>query len=493
MVAIRNRAPEFPYDLEWLNAAVPVRLREQLGRVVLLDFCAFSAVTCRQLQAELGHLAMKYRRDLVILGVHSPRYPGEAGTRHLRQSLDRFRVAYPVVNDPELKLWRAFGLKGLPTQVLVDRDGCIAGVFTGPARPQRLEQVIRYQCNRRSRVPPRNAAPPAVPRLPDTSRVLAFPGRVLAAGNRLYIADSAHNRILVTTPGGAVLRRYGGDSEGFLDGNGESAAFDNPQGMVLADDFLYVADTGNNAIRRIHVRTDDVDTVAGNGAAAPGAIRNAADPRACSLNSPQALAMKDGMLYIAMAGANQIWRLSLVRNRIEVFSGTGEPGLVDGPSYRAAFAQPSGLAFIGQRLYVADADAGAVRSVDAATGAATTLVGRGLYGFGNRDGDGRTALLHYPLDLAADPRRRLLWVADTYNNKLRRIEFDSGHVSSPALDCGLNEPGGLAFHDDTLYIANTNAHEILCLNPSNGHASVLNVAEQPAEIRPGVQKLHASG
>jgi sugar lactone lactonase YvrE len=109
-------------------------------------------------------------------------------------------------------------------------------------------------------------------------------------------------------------------------------------------------------------------------------------------------------------------------------------------------------------------------------------VGNSLFGFGNRDGTGKAALLHYPQDIKADPQRRMLWVADTYNNKIRRVGLDTRYVSSPAVDRGLNEPGGLAFQADTLYIANTNAHEILCFNPDDGHATTLNVTEEIAEV-----------
>lgn len=482
MATTRSRAPEFPAGLDWFNVDAPVRLAEQLGRVVLLNFCAFSSLACRQIQTDLDYLGNKYRKDLVILGVHTPRYPGEASAVHVRQSINKYRVAYPVVHDPELKLWHTYRMKDLPTQVLIDRDGHIVGSLSGVGKRDRLEQVIRYQCGKPSRIPPRVAASSRLGQIPAAAGTLSFPGRLVASGNRLFIADSGHNRILVTSRSGVVLCQYGNAGEGFLDGNGESAAFNNPQGMVLVDDFLYVADTGNHAVRRINIRTDDVDTIAGNGKAGTAGPWMPADPVSCSLNSPMDLAMKDGVLFIAMTGAHQIWRLSLVANRIEVFSGKGEAGLVDGPPSRAAFAQPSGLAVLGQQLYVVDADAGAVRAVDVVTGAATTLVGSRLFGFGNRDGTGTAALLQYPQDIKVDPHHRMLWVADTYNNKIRRIGLDTRYVSSPVVAQGLNEPGGLAFHGNTLYIANTNVHEILCINPDDGHATTLNVTEELAEV-----------
>jgi thiol-disulfide isomerase/thioredoxin len=482
MASTPRRAPEFPAGLAWFNTDAPVSLTEQLGRVVLLNFFAFSSVACRQLLPDLDYLGNRYRKDLVILGIHSTRYPGETGAVHLRQSIDKCRVAYPIVHDPELKLWHAYGMKNRPTQVLIDRDGYIVGSLSGEGKRDRLEQVIRYQCGKRSRVPPRVTRHLLARQLPVASGTLCFPGRLVVARSKLFIADSGHNRILVVSRSGGVMRQYGSDSEGLLDGKGESAAFNNPQGMLLVDDFLYVADAGNHAVRRINVRTDDVDTIAGNGKPGTAAPRVPVAPGACSLNTPMDLAMKDGALYIAMAGAHQIWRLSLVANRIEVFSGNGVPGLVDGPPGRAAFAQPSGLAIMGQQLFVVDADAGAIRAVDLVTGAVTTLVGNSLFGFGNRDGTGKAALLQYPQDIKADPQRRMLWVADTYNNKIRRVGLDTRYVSSPAVDRGLNEPGGLAFQADTLYIANTNAHEILCFNPDDGHATTLNVTEEIAEV-----------
>lgn len=482
MAVTRSRAPEFPAGLVWFNVDAPVSLTEQLGRVVLLNFCAFSSVACRQLLADLDYLGNKYRKDLVILGVHSPRYPGEAGEVHLRQSVNKYRITYPMVHDPELQLWHAYGMKNRPTQVLIDRDGYIVGSLSGVGKLDRLEQVIRYQCGKRSRIPARVPGRFLTRRVAATSGILSFPGRLVVSGSKLFIADSGHNRILVASRSGVVLRQYGSESAGLIDGNGESAAFNNPQGMVLVDDFLYVADAGNHAIRRIDIRSDDVDTIAGNGKVGTAGPGIPAAPLACSLNYPLDLAMKEGALYIAMAGVHQIWRLSLVANRITVFSGSGEAGLVDGPPGRAAFAQPSGLTVLGQQLFVVDADAAAVRSVDVVTGAVTTLVGSRLFGFGNRDGTGRAALLQYPQDIKVDPRHRMLWVADTYNNKIRRIGLDTRFVSSPVVDRGLNEPGGLAFHDDTLYIANTHAHEILCLNPDDGHTTTLNVAEECVEI-----------
>ncbi|MDX2456490.1 MAG: thioredoxin-like domain-containing protein [Gammaproteobacteria bacterium] len=481
-MAIRNRAPEFPAGLEWFNVDCPVRLADQDGRVVLIDFGVYSSVCCQHVLQDLQALGRKYRDGLVIISVHSPRFPAEMRRSHVLKTINRYHINHPVVHDPDMKLWNMYGIKGWPTQVLVDPEGKILGAISGGGKLPQLDQIVKYQLEKSSGQYPVGKLSCPDSRVPEPRGVLSFPGRIVAANDRLYVADSGHNRILVLSSRGHMLRQYGSEAAGFIDGNGTSAAFNNPQGMTLANDFLYVADEGNHAIRRVHILTDDVETIAGSGKIGqpiPGLCKT---PLNAGLNSPCDVVFKDGKLYIAMSGSHQVWRLSLVANTLEVFSGSGMEGLLDGSATTAAFSQPSGLALLFNRLYAVDAGASAVRELDIETGAVRTIVGEGLFDLGDQDGAGTVARLQYPLDISADQMHRMLWVTDTYNNKIKRIGVNSEFVSSVAVDCRLDEPGGLVFHNDTLYIANTNAHEIMCLNPNNGHAEVLNVAEELVEI-----------
>jgi DNA-binding beta-propeller fold protein YncE len=483
MSATKSRAPEFPAGLEWFNVKQPVRLADQTGRVVLIDFGTFSSVHCQHVLQDLHKLRARFRNDLVVISVHSPKFTAEKKRSHVLKAINRLHINHPVVHDPDLKLWKIYGTKFWPTQVLVDTEGCILGAMTGDGKKSQLQLIIQYQLNRNSgRTESRAPSFPVYPAR-EAPGVLSFPGRIVVTPNRLYIADSGHNRILVASSAGQVLRQYGSEGAGFIDGHGSAAAFDNPQGMVLVDDFLYVADTGNHAIRRIHTRTNDVVTIAGTGKAGTTAtVDIPGTPLTVSMSSPTDVVFRNGKLYIAMTGSHQIWRLSLIANTIEVFSGSGYEDLQDGPPGSAAFSQPTGLALLQNRLYCVDAGASAVREIDIDTGLVKTLVGEGLFDFGDSDGAGATARLQYPMDIVADPAHQMLWVSDTYNNKIRRIGLSSRYVSSTMCNRRLDEPGGLALHQDTLYIANTNAHEILSLNPNNGHAEVLNISEELVEI-----------
>ena len=482
MAASKSHAPEFSAGLEWFNVDHPVRLSDQAGRIVLIDFGIWSAAYCKRALHELQLLDRKYRDELVIISVHSPRFPAEMRRTHVLKAINKYDIKHPVVHDADMKLSHMYGIKAWPTLVLLDNEGMVLGAMSGESKLLQLDKIINHQIGKSRNSQPARAPSYSKKYLPEPSAALSFPGRLVAARDRLYVADSGNNRILALSSSGQILRQYGGEAAGFIDGNESSAAFNKPQGMTLTDDFLYVADEGNHAIRRIHIRSGDVDTIAGSGK--PGLFVPAGHDAAVnvSLNSPCDVVFKDSKLYIAMSGLHQIWCLSLVENTIKVLSGSGKDGLLDGPATMAAFSQPSGLTLLFNRLYSVDAGTSAVREIDIDTGSVRTIVGAGHSAFGDIDGTGKVARLQYPLDISADQMHRMLWISDTYNNKIKRIGINSEFVSSVVVDSRLDEPGGLAFHDDTLYIANTNAHEIMCLNPNNGHADTLNVSEELVEI-----------
>jgi DNA-binding beta-propeller fold protein YncE len=479
MIAEESHFPEIPGPLSWLNVDKPVRLSELRGRVVLLNFATYCSLHCLHVIADLDYLVNKYPNEVVVIGVHGPRFPAEKSAGHVHNAISRNHVRHPVIHDPDCRLWSRFGIRSGSALAVIDTRGSIVGSVSGEGNREKLEQIIAALLARRERPVTGLSAPYTLKQAPEVVRPLSFPGKILATENRVYIADGGHNRILSTSPRGLILHQYGDGNPGFIDGNGFSAAFDGPQAMVLVDEFLYVADTGNHAIRRINVRNDDVVTIAGSGAIGMEAGGDYfGNPREVDLNSPSGLAHKASVLYIAMTGLHQIWSLSLVTNTLEIFAGSGEEGLADGASWNACFAYPCALSIIGHILYVVDAGSSAIRAVDLNTRQVTTLVGRGLSDYGDRDGPGTAARLQQPLDITADQTRKSLWVADTYNNKIRKIRVDNQLVSSYHVNRQLNEPGGLAFSGNTLYIANTNCHEIVRINLHSGITESLNVSDK---------------
>ena len=473
----RYRAPEFPQQADWLNVEGPVSLQQQAGNVVLLAFGTWSSIPCQHALSDLDYLENKYRNNLTIIGIHAARFPHEKTREHLQKAICRNHIRHPVINDPELQISHLYGIRKWPSIVVVDANGLIVGSLTGEGKRTRLEQVIQTLLeNRPQHLSLVRDIHEDRKHTRDSAGPLSFPGKVLVSGSRIYIADSGHNRILETTEHGQIIRQFGGNSGGFNDGSCMEAAFSNPQGMVLTDEFLFVADTGNHAIRRIRRHSGEVETVAGTGNIAISPQGDYfTNPAETDLNSPSGLAFSRNVIYIAMTGLHQIWAYSLLTNTLEIFAGSSREGIVDGVSRNACFAQPAALTLMDDTLFVADAKSSAVRAVELQTRKVSTLVGKSLCDCGDNDGHAADARMQFPLDIHADPRHKLLWVADTYNNKIKRIQTKNNLVSSVPLSHRLDEPGGLAFNGDSLYIANTNVHEIVRLNLRNGKTQSLNV------------------
>ena len=466
-----RKAPEFPPDLDWLNTYRPLRMSELRGKVVLLDVYTSCCVHCLHVLPDLRRLAAKYPRELVVIGVHSPKYHTERETETIRRAILRDEIPHPVVNDHDLLVWRAYDVRRWPTLVLINPQGEIVGRMSGEDVFDVLDEAIlqmlsEFDARRMVNRAPLELRPEATGGEPS---FLSFPGKVLADefSGRLFISDTNHHRIvMVSLATGEVTGLIGCGAAGFVDGNFEMARFDHPQGMALDGETLYVADAGNHALRRVDLSRRTVTTIAGTGRQARQPNLSGPGERT-ALNSPWDLAVHRGLLYIAMAGSHQVWRMDLRSGAVQPHAGVGREARVDGPLPDAALAQPSGLTTDGRRLYVADSESSAIRAVDLdEEGVAETIVGGDLFEFGDRDGQGREVRLQHPLDLTY--HRGFLYVADTYNHKIKRVSPEDGVAETlvGAGEAGLrdgesaqfHEPSGLCAAGDALYIADTNNH-----------------------------------
>ncbi len=473
----RIHAPALPEALEWFNTDQPLTLEGLRGKVVLLDFWTYCCVNCMHVLPDLQYLESKYPDTLAVIGIHSPKFANERVDAQLQKAINRHHIQHPVANDPEFKLWRAYGIKAWPSIIFLDPEGYVVGVLRGEGRRQQLDELISKQIETAEQKGVLRPSPMSVKSAPEPASMLRFPGKVVATRSYLYIADSGHNRVLETHHDGKVRRVFGSGAAGMLDGKESAALFDNPQGMVVVGDFLYIADTGNHAIRRLHLKSGDVMTIAGTGRQGRYSGDNYRDPLEAELNSPWDLAYHESNLYIAMAGQHQIWRMNLNHLRIDRYAGLGREDIIDGPVERASFAQPSGIAVHGHNLYIADAETSAIRNIRLKHDVVSTLVGKGLFDYGDREGIGMKARLQHPLGVAVDPERNALWVADTFNSRIKRIDLRTSEVTRFAFNLPLDEPGGLNLYRNKLFIANTNAHQIVALDLQSRMSEVVNVRE----------------
>jgi hypothetical protein len=441
---------------------------------------------------QLRKLERKYVGKLVVVGVHSAKFSGEQDTAALRQAVMRLAVGHPVVNDRDFRVWQEYAVRAWPTLMFVDPRGKVIGRHEGEFQLEAMDQAIAEmvgEFEQDGSLDPRPISfTSELEREPD--RPLFFPGKLLAdpLADRLFVADTGHHRVLeVTLADGRVRRVFGSGQEGFADGSSSSAQFRGPQGLALAGDVLYVADTENHAIRRVDLTSGRVETAAGTGEQALR-FQEGGAAREVPLSSPWDLVTYGDRLYVAMAGFHQIWELNLTRRTVFPWAGTGGEDLLDGPRRAALFAQPSGLAIdpSAGKLYVADSEASAVRAVDlGADGQVRTIVGQGLFDFGDQDGVGAAVRLQHPLGLALQDR--LLYLADTYNHRIKRLDPHQATIASffgsgapgfedgPAKQARFSEPAGITAARDCLYVADTNNHALRRCDLASGQVSTLQV------------------
>jgi sugar lactone lactonase YvrE len=248
---------------------------------------------------------------------------------------------------------------------------------------------------------------------------------------------------------------------------------------------LYVADNKNHAVRAIDLGSGAVRTLAGNGQQGRD-YRGGKSGRDQPLNSPWDLALSPDrkVLYIAMAGPHQLWQLDLATNIAKVLAGSGQEDIIDGSADSAALAQPSGLSLStdAKTLYFADSETSSIRRLDFKSGQVSTIIGSGLFEFGDIDGAYPAARLQHPLGVAVlpTPEGDRLLVADTYNHKLRLMDpkartvtgwLGTGRKAGAPDDLRLDEPGGLFLSQapgqpSRLFVADTNNHRVVMVDPA---------------------------
>ena len=467
-------APEFPEGMEWLNTERPLSIHQLKGKVVLLDFWTYCCINCIHIIPDLKKLEHKYQNELVVIGVHSAKFTAEKGTENIRQAILRYEIEHPVVNDHEMEIWKDYTANAWPTLFLIDPAGKVVAYMSGEGVYAQLDGIIAkvIETFDAKKMIDRRPLNLKLERQRTPTSVLAFPGKVLAdeKSKQLFIADSNHNRIVVLSLDDSSVKEVIGSGQiGLADGSFETAAFNHPQGMALDGSTLYVADTENHAIRAIDLAKKTVTTIAGTGEQLQRRITFGGQGKDIPLNSPWDLTAHNGILYIAMAGPHQLWQLNPKTGGIAPYAGSGREARIDGPLAEAALAQPSGITSDGKKLYFADSEVSAIRSADLdPQGRVETIVGEDLFEFGDRDGKGSAVRLQHPLGVAYSDG--WLYVADTYNNKIKRIS-PKDRTSETFVGTGengmgdgdratLDEPGGVSVASGKLYIADTNNHLI---------------------------------
>jgi hypothetical protein len=449
----------------------------------------------------LRRLRQHFSSELAIIGVHSAKFTTERVTENIREAVLRHDIQHPVVNDAHFEIWQAYAVRAWPTVVLIDPQGRIVKTESGEIiEAQEYIHLIENLISEFEAQGELNheALDLRAEAEKEPSRPLRYPSKILTTPDgRCFVADTAHHRILelqLSRDGhteAEVLRVFGNGQPSLRDGREREASFHYPRGMAINKEVLYVADTDNHAIRAIDLMDGMVRTIAGSGNKGNSRF-SPGHPTKIDLRSPWAVEAiedetngRETLLLIAMAGSHQIW-LMMGDDRLGIFAGNGREALVDGPLAEASFNQPSDLAMGLGHLFVADAEASAIRAIFPGQNPRVfTLVGLGLFEFGDVDGVGEEARLQHPTGITYSEtlpksyaarekgvNTGLIYIADSYNHKVKALDpttgkidnlfgnGQAGQIDGVFTEASLSQPEGLSIYQNRLYIADTNNHLI---------------------------------
>jgi DNA-binding beta-propeller fold protein YncE len=518
----RTPAPALVGGTEWLNTSAPVDLKDLRGKFVVLDFWTYCCINCMHVLPELKKLEKAYPNNVVVVGVHSGKFDTEHDSESIRQAVMRNEIEHPVVNDADMKIWNAFHCSSWPSLRVIDPEGNLVAMRNGEVDFETLDGFFKPKLDYYRKKGLLNEKPIKFDLEASKAKdaPLRYPGKILAdeAGKRLFIADSNHNRIVVTDLDGKSIATIGSGKIGRADGDFRTAELNHPQGVALHGDMLYVADNENHLLRKVDLKSQQVKTIAGTGEQSsfpwPGLEPTATKdqvpekyvgpPLKTTLTSPWDLWIAGDNLYIAMAGAHAIWKMPLDESEIGPYAGNGREDIADGPLLPkvpydqdfSSFAQPSGLTSDGKSLFVADSEGSSIRAVPlSGDGNVSTVLGTAdlpvarLFRFGDVDGGPGKGKLQHCLGVAYHDGK--VYVADTYNHKIKELDLKTrelktiagtgkpGHDDSPQKAgqpaASFFEPAGVSYAAGKLYVADTNNHLIRVIDLASGKVSTLKI------------------
>ncbi len=438
-----------------LNTKSPLKVADLQGKIVLVDFWTYGCINCMQVIPDLDFLEKKYPKDLVILGVHSAKFDNEKGSFEIKKAAARYGIRHPVINDSKFAIWNAFGVQAWPTLILVSPDGKVYKGYSGEGHRKDLDNDIATLVkNFKGKINQKSIS------VEDDKHKMRFkfPSKIIEVGafsldgkasrSVYFLTDSSHHQIVGLEKNGTEFMRIGSGKEGQ-----GADSLSRPQGLAFKDGVLYIADTANNVLRSYDFKSKKLSVIGGDG------------KRGSLWASPWDIEFTSAdELTIAMAGTHQLIGFNVKTKKTRLVAGSGEESINDGILPFNSLSQPSGLSLVGGKLYFVDAETSSLRVLE--EGKVTTLIGKGLFDFGLKDGDKASALMQHTTGVYASADK--VYLADTYNNAIRVYDVKSGKLSTLAR--GLKEPNDVLVSDGKLVVVETGEHALKKIDLKTGKA-----------------------
>ena len=477
---------------QWFNVSKNLTKKDLEGRVVLLDFWSYDCINCLQNIEKIKKLEENFGDDLLVISVHSGRLDNEKNPQSVKEAIIKYGVNHPVINDYDLKIWKKFEISTWPTLVLVNPKGRIETQFEGQVNFKKLSKKIAKTISRYRFILNFKPLPLVLEKNKVASNILNFPSKIEYASNFLYngekvsaliISNSFDNTVIVSTLEGRIIEKIGSKKSGLRNGDFKDVSFNYPTGLLYSNNILYVADRGNNVIRKVDFTTRKVTTLVGSGLMGD-ILENEVNAKEVDLSSPQDLEYfpDKNHLIIANLGSNQLLSYNIKTNKIKPVAGNGVRGLVDGKYPKNSLAQPRGLDVYKNKLYFVDSYSSSLRSFDK-SGNVKTLIGKSNCASGNKNGPRSQALMQSPSGLFANTDA--IYVADSYNHLIRKYGYNSKEMSTYSGNgvkgnnvgtaTSYSEVSDIILVKNNFYIVDSNNNRIVVKSANDGKTTILDI------------------
>jgi sugar lactone lactonase YvrE len=464
-----------PQDAKWYNTDRSFNIGAQKDRLVIVHLWDPNSVECQASIAKANDWHKRYPHVVVVTIVRSD-VAEEKSERSVQRWIERHRINHPVVVTNDLSkldfnsrkrnpillgiqagssnLETLYGIEG------VDSYDAILSAFT-------REQISNNGWSTVAFMMPKSA--------PAIYEMMRFPTAIVTSNRdqRMYVADTYNNRVLVLDADGFVSDVIGTGTAGFRDGRYGACQLNKPQGLALdeATRKLYISDTHNHALREVDLATKEVITILGNGKRSE-VNRPWVDSTAAELSFPTGLALGAGKVFIAMTGTNQIWEYDVATHKAKSAAGDRIPMSVDGERTQSSFNLPVSIAAGPDgSYYILDAGSGKIRKAD--PGWVITTVEIPETEFSLR---GATGLLY------SDGK---LFIADGHQHRI--LQYDGSKVSlvTGGPNSGFSDhkkrealfshPTGMAMLNEQLHVVDQNNFAIRTVNLKKGRTRTVSL------------------
>ncbi len=457
---------------EWFNTTRPLKTADLKNRVILLNFWSYDCVDCESTILKIKRLELQHGSKLTVIGVHSGNTSNKNESQEIIKSILKNNITYPVVNDINLKIGNDFEIKKLPSLVLINAQGAIEKTYVTEKEIADIDTDVEDLVAEFKYKISHKALPIFLEENAVTANVLSFPSKLEYAKlfnyksrqvPAIFIANSGKNNIVIINLLGEIILKIGAESGGFKDGSFDEAAFNYPKGLLYNDGKLYIADTGNNALREINFETEKVTTLIGSGERGD-VIKKTTNAEDFNLADPSDIEFSSDHknIIIANSGAHQLLAYNLKDKKVSILAGNGSDGNEDGEYPDNSLSQISDIAVYGENIYLVDSKFSSLRVLKESGKIETLANGK------------ETGSLSRPTGLMVDDTGA--YITDVASQSVKRYEFSSGKINNfigarergdnigSASSTQFNEPSGIIAILNQFYISDSNNNRIISVN-----------------------------